>query len=114
MKKSINEKALDNLLRLSNKTLVKVGESLKGTKPFAKKPIPPEDLIYAKATLGSLDTQDLVREYGMNKVLILFHEIDQMEQRRIKSGTIKPIQTETPAKAPVEGLKQGFGQAINP
>ncbi len=98
MKKSVNEKALDNLLSLSGKTLAKVSDSLKGTKPFAKKPINNDDLIYAYNTLGEQDVQQLISEYGSNPVIKLFFEISQMEEKRKKNGTIEVPEsnTETP------------------
>ena len=111
MRTSLNDKILDRMLDLNNKAVTKIRHDLKGTKPFASKPIPPEDLIYAKNTLGYMDMQDLVKEYGQEKVNKLLFDISLMENRRRKSGTIKG-QVEKPfippeVSSPVEGFAGG-------
>lgn len=109
MSEGLNDKILTRMLDLNSKAISRIQRDLKGTKPFASKPIPPEDLIYAKNTLGYMDMQDLVREYGQEKVNTLFYDISLMENRRRKSGTIKgqrPPVSFPGVSSPVEGFRQ--------
>ena len=96
MKIGLNDRILKRMMDLHSKSIVQIKASLKGEKPFASQPIPPEDLIFAKNTLGYMDLLDLNREYGADNVNKLLYDITLMENRRKKSGTIKK-------EAPVEG-----------
>lgn len=95
MKEGLNDKILKNILRLDKQITGKIKQRLEGTKPFASKPIPPEQLIYAKNNLGSEDLMDLVRDYGAVVIDNLFGEINDMEKARRKTGTIPEIEEST-------------------
>jgi len=88
MRKGLNDRILEHILRLDGLVVSKIRQRLEGDKPFASKPVPPEQLIYAKNNLGSEDLMDLVREYGPSAVNSLFYKITMMERARRKSGTI--------------------------
>jgi len=104
----LNEKILNRMMELNNKAIARIHSNLKGTKPFASKPVPPEDLIYAKNNIGYMDLKDLNREYGRDAVNKLFYDITLMENRRIKSGTIKEKPIQSPIDSTVERPQRGF------
>jgi hypothetical protein len=89
MKEGLNDKTLKKMLEMNKKISNRITLSLRSTKPFASNPVPPEDLIYAKRTLGYNDLMALYQEYGREEVDKLMHKIQKMEDRRIKRGTIK-------------------------
>lgn len=91
-KKGINDKILERMLELNGKVSARIRLNLKGVAPFASKPIPAEDLIYARNTIGFLDIQQLISEFGEDKVNGLMYDIVMMENRRKKSGSI-PMET---------------------
>jgi len=101
MKIGLNDRILNRMMELHGKSIVQIKASLKGEKPFASQPIPPEDLIFAKNTIGYMDLLELNMEYGADNVNKLLYDITLMENRRKKSGTIKK-------EAPVEG----FGKQV--
>lgn len=92
LKEGLNDKILKHILRIDKQVVGKIRQQLEGDKPFASKPIPPEQLIYAKNNLGSEDLMDLVRDYGASAVNNLFYEITMMENRRKQTGTISEIE----------------------
>lgn len=111
-KEGLNDKILNRMLDLNSRAISKIQHDLKGTKPFASNPIPPEDLIYAKNTLGYMDMQGLIKEYGSEKVNKLLYDISLMENRRRKSGTIKEQVERPPFTPAVEGFGQKLGGAF--
>ena len=90
MKESQNDKILKKMLKLQAGSVGKIIHSLKGTAPFAAKPIPKDDLIYAKNTIGSQVLEELSKEYGMESVNRLMFEIKQMEIKQTKDGKLPP------------------------
>lgn len=88
MRRGINDKVLKRMLELNGKITQKIRDNLKGVAPFASKPIPPEELIYAKNFIGFQDLTELVNEFGPDRVNELIFDITMMENRRKKSGTI--------------------------
>jgi len=101
MKIGLNDRILNRMMELHGKSIVRIKSSLKGEKPFASQPIPPEDLIFAKNTIGYMDILELNMEYGADNVNKMLYDITLMENRRKKSGTIKK-------EAPVEGFGGQF------
>lgn len=110
--KSINEKALDNILSITSRVSTKISENLTGKKPFARQQMNPDDLVFARQTISNLDVQDLIQEYGLQKVLELFHEIDGMTKRRAKNGTIVIPETGSPSN--VEQSQQTIQGSASP
>ena len=88
MKHGINDRVLKRMIELNGKVSLKIRDNLKGIAPFASKPIPPEELIYAKNFIGFQDLTELVNEFGADKVNELIYDITMLENRRKKSGTI--------------------------
>lgn len=86
MKKGLNNKILERMLDLHSKSIKRIKDSLGGTQPFAKKQIPPEDLIYAKNNIGYVDLEELTKEFGIDMVGKLMYDITLSEQRRELKG----------------------------
>lgn len=108
MIEGLNDKILKRMTDLNNRSIARIRSNLKGTAPFAAKPIPPEDLIYAKNTIGYMDLKDLNREYGRDAINKLLYDITLMENRRVKSGTVKEKPIQSPIKTTVEEPQRGF------
>ncbi len=89
MREGIQDKVLSKVLHIHSLAVRKIKSSAKGQKPFAAKPVNPDELIYALETLGYDDPMTLVREYGEAPINKLFYEISMMKQRRMKSGSIQ-------------------------
>jgi len=90
MEKGLNDKILDNMMNLHNKSISRIQLNLKGVKPFAQAKIPKEDLIYAKKHLGFLDMMELMQEYDPQVINKLMYDISLMEKR---NGNQKEIHT---------------------
>lgn len=108
-KKNLNDLVLDRMIRLQSNVANTIQAALKGTTPFGKREIPPEDLIYAKQNAGIEDWSELADTYGANEVQKLIFDIMKMEKRRRDTGTLpevsqKPLTQTTTIK---EGFRGG-------
>ncbi len=114
MRTGTNDKILKRMTELNGKVTLKIRDNLKGVAPFASKPIPPEELIYAKNFIGFQDLTELVNEFGADKVNELIFDITMMENRRKKSGTI-PKETPQDTDSTQGSLNLGgFEQQVTP
>ena len=86
MKTGINDKILNSMLKLQNKSISKIKNNLSGVKPFAAKKVPTEDLIYAKNNIGFKDLEELSKEFGVDNVSKLMYDINLSEERRDLKG----------------------------
>ncbi len=86
MNTGLNDQILDKTIRYQGLISQKIKTTLKGDKPFASQPIPNDDLIYWKNTLGYLDMPQLVWQYGREAVNELLYDISKLERRRNLKG----------------------------
>jgi len=82
----INDLILNEMKRLNSLGVKEIVKQTKGDKPFASKPIPPEDLIWALDNLGLQDWQPLIEEFGFDNVNRMVYKIHKMKLRGNYNG----------------------------
>ncbi len=82
MKEGINDLILKKMMDLQNRTVVKIGEMLKGEKPFAQEKVDPQVIVDTIHGLGYLDVHALIQEFGQEKVEQLIYEAKRHELKR--------------------------------
>ena len=86
MKTGINDKVLDRMVSLQGKTSNKIAEYTKGTKPFAKKPLSDDEVLWAIKNSSEQDRIMLSAEYGIEAVNKLLYKAIMTENRRNRNG----------------------------
>lgn len=86
MRKGINDKILMKITEYQDRTIKKIGEVLNGDQPFASVKVNPDEIIEVTHQLHPLDIQQLVQEFGVDKVEQFRYQVWKLEQRRQKNG----------------------------
>ncbi len=86
MRKGINDLILEKQLDIQGRAVKKIGEILKGERPFASTQVDTDTRIEAVNNLGYLDMQDLVNEFGPDKIERLVYETKILEARKEKNA----------------------------
>lgn len=86
LKTGLNDKALNRIIQLQGKTTAKIAEFTKGTKPFAQKPLPMDEVIWALRNTSEQDRMTLIQEFGADAVNKLLYKAIMTENRRKQDG----------------------------
>lgn len=82
MKEGINDKILNEIKRLNDLGVKEIVKQTKGSKPFASKEVPPEELIVAVDSLGQQDFGTLANEFGFDALNKFLYRVHLLKSRR--------------------------------
>jgi len=88
MKTGINDKIVDDMMRIDQLAAKKIESTLKGDKPFAAKKLDQSKFLWAVRNIGTRDLQELRAEFGDEAVGRLRYEAAMIEEQR--NGRIFP------------------------
>ncbi len=86
MRTGLNDRILDKQIEMQKRAILKIRETLHGEKPFAMEKIDNQKVIDAVNGLGVLDINELVTEFGADRINQLIWEVKRMESRRQNYG----------------------------
>ncbi len=111
MREGLQDKIVNRIVKLQSRAAAKIKSETHGQKPFASVRVHPEDLIYAKNTLGYDDLGTLIMEFGAPAVNKFLYEVAMLENRR---GIHAQNQTLPSQSAPASTLATPSPQIAQP